>query len=95
MNSYTNNSTPHGNFGTLVGRSEYVTAYHPRQFKRLLRRATDAFAHWLTTGSMPRISKAMQGDTEVWKVYDPVSNQTLYFDQENSLRVWMEERYYQ
>jgi hypothetical protein len=99
MNSVTDHAPsfdhyPRG-FTALKGQSEYVTAYHPRQLMPLLKRVMNGIAHWLTTGSMPHISKTVQGDTEVWKVYDPVSSRTLYFDQENALRIWMEERYYQ
>ena len=99
MHSYTDNSNlfdarSHG-LGTLIGRPRYTTAYHPSQLGRLLSRASRSMIHWLTTGSMPRVSKEMQGDTEVWKVHDPVSHCTRYFDHEDELRVWMEGRYYQ
>jgi hypothetical protein len=99
MNSYTDHSKsfdrhPNG-LNPLAGRVEYITVYHPRQLQPLLKRVMDSIAHWLTSGSMPRISKATQGETEVWRVYDPVSSRTLYFDQEDALRIWMEERYYQ
>ncbi|WP_204138190.1 hypothetical protein [Halomicronema sp. CCY15110] len=99
MHSYTDNSTQfhsrsHG-LGALIGRPRYETAYHPRQLGRLLSRTSQGLVHWLTTGSMPRVSKEMKGDTEFWRVYDPVSHSTRYFDHEDALRVWMEARYYQ
>lgn len=97
MHSYTDHSTVFGRrrLGSLITDPKYVTAYHPKQFKTLLERTMKAFSHWLTTGNMPRISRDMQGDREVWKVYDPISLQTRYFDEENALRAWMEQRYYQ
>lgn len=99
MNSFTDRSTllehRRSRLEALVGRSNYITAYHPSQLSRLFSHMFSGIVDWLTKGSMPHISKTMQGDTEVWKVYDPVSNRTLYFEQENALRVWMEERYYQ
>lgn len=99
MHSYTNHSNffkrLHRRSDTLVGQADYITVYHPRQLKVLLDHVADSLTQWLTNGSMPRISKALRHGTEVWKVYDPCSSQTLYFDEEDSLRVWMEERYYQ
>lgn len=99
MNSYTDRSVGlehhRSRLEALIGRTDYTTAYHPKQLGVLLSRVADGVMHWLTTGSMPKISKEMQGETEVWRVYDPVSNRTRYFDNEDGLRVWMEERYYQ
>ncbi len=99
MQSYTNHpiSLEHHRqrLESLVQESSYVTAYHPKQVTSLFTRAMQGLTQWLTTGNMPRISKAMQGDREVWKVYDPISAQTQYFEEENALRAWMEQRYYQ
>jgi hypothetical protein len=98
MNSYTGRSAAleprHSQLDVLVSRTAYTTAYHPRHLGTLLARIGKHVMHWLTTGSLPRITKTMQGDTEVWKVYDPITNRTHYFDDEADLRVWMEERYY-
>ncbi|MEM9118660.1 MAG: hypothetical protein AAGD09_12365 [Cyanobacteria bacterium P01_F01_bin.56] len=99
MNTYTKNSalfhpSRHG-LSAIVNRWQHTTAYHPGQLGQLLNRIGQGVMNWLTTGSLPRVSKTIQGDTEVWKVYDPVSNSTRYFEQELALRVWMEERYYQ
>jgi hypothetical protein len=98
MNSYTDHSTAleqrHHPLNTLVARNAYITAYHPRHLGTLLAKVGQGLMHWLTTGSLPRIAKTQQGDIEIWKVYDPMSNQTRYFDDEDTLRVWMEERYY-
>jgi len=83
----------------LIGRPRYVTAYHPSQLGRLfnpvLKPVGQGLMHWLTGGTMPQVSKEMRGNTEVWKVYDPVAHRTRVFDDIDGLRVWMEARYYQ
>lgn len=98
MNSYTEQSTllerRHHRFAAFVNPA-YTTAYHPSQLGKLLGRLSHRLMQWLTTGSMPRVTKEMQGDTEVWKVYDPISHVTRHFVEENDLRIWMEARYYQ
>jgi hypothetical protein len=98
VHSYTDRSIrlDHRHRGSLLrGQSEYITAYHPKQLGPLLKQMMTGIVNWLTTGSMPRISKAVLGETEVWKVVDPMTNRTLYFEEENALRAWMEQRYYQ
>ncbi|NER79578.1 MAG: hypothetical protein F6K42_08335 [Leptolyngbya sp. SIO1D8] len=70
------------------------TAYRPGRLSGVLKQLGQNLVHWLTTGSMPQISKQVQGDTEVWKVHDPVVNRTLYFDHEDALRSWLDKRYY-
>ena len=44
---------------------------------------------FLTGSSEPKIRKTNQG----WHVFDPLSNQTLYFPTEQELRIWLEQRY--
>jgi len=97
MNTYTEKSAllEHRRRLDRLVNPSYTTAYHPSQLGKLLRRCSQSFMDWLTTGSLPRVSKVMQGDIEVWKVYDPITNGTRYFDHENDLRIWMEQRYYQ
>ncbi|MEM6521141.1 MAG: hypothetical protein AAF892_15355 [Cyanobacteria bacterium P01_D01_bin.71] len=100
MNSYTHKNLSveqhRSRLETLINRSDsYITAYHPGQLRRLLSHWGQTLVCWLTNGTMPRISKTVQGDTTVWKAYDPISHQTHYFHQENALRIWLEERYYQ
>jgi hypothetical protein len=99
MNSYTHHTTPlhhqRGGLETLVRQPDYTTAYHPARLGNLLAAVGQRLTNWLTTGSMPHISKKVRGTTEVWRVYDPVADRTLYFDQEEPLRAWMETRYYQ
>lgn len=99
MNSYTEKSAllerHHRRLAALINHPTYTTAYHPSHLGRLLNLAAHNLSEWLTNGSMPRVSKAHQSGKEVWKVYDPMANRTRYFEQEEALRVWMEERYYQ
>lgn len=99
MNTYAKNSTlfptPRHELGAIVDHLQYTTAYHPSKLGHLFNQLGHNVMNWLTTGSLPRVSRTMQNGTEVWKVYDPISNCTRYFDQETALRVWMEERYYQ
>lgn len=71
------------------------TAYQPSRVGKFLLKFGQGLVHWLTNGDMPKVSKFTQGDIEVWKVYDPVISQALYFDNEVELRIWMEQRYYQ
>jgi hypothetical protein len=103
MHRYTDNSNlsdarSHG-ASTLMGRPSYVTAYHPSHLGRLLKPVLQpvgqGLMHWLTGGTMPQVSKEIQGNTEVWKVYDPAAHRTRVFDDIDGLRVWMEARYYQ
>ena len=97
MNTYTQPSNlldqRHTSFASLIHPANYTTAYHPNSLGHLFRHLAEQTVNWLTAGAMPRISRTTKNGGEVWRVYDPTSNQTLYFAQENSLRVWMEERY--
>jgi hypothetical protein len=62
-------------------------------FQHIMRRVGQALVHWLTAGDAPRISLTTQGDTQVWKVYDPTDHQTYYFDDENNVRQWLDQRF--
>ena len=70
------------------------TVYSPSRLRELLTQLGQSIVNWLTTGSMPRVSKHKRGSVEFWRVYDPFSKTVLRFDHEDSLRVWMEQRYY-
>ncbi|MGD1860696.1 MAG: hypothetical protein ACFB0E_12090 [Leptolyngbyaceae cyanobacterium] len=100
MNSYTHKNLAieqqRSRLEGIINRSNsYKTAYHPSQLKQLVSHWGQSLIRWLTAGAMPRITKTMQGNVTVWRVYDPTSHQTHYFDQENDLRIWLEKRYYQ
>ncbi|MDA0673820.1 MAG: hypothetical protein O3C67_08985 [Cyanobacteria bacterium] len=49
---------------------------------------------WLTQGDQPRIHRQQRGDVQVWRVYDPVDNQTRYFTEEAEVRTWLEQRFH-
>lgn len=99
MNSYTRSSSTtlldlqRRRFDLLLNHPTN-TVYHPNRLGQLLQQLSQTLAHWLTSGSMPKISKQIQGDAEVWRVYDPVINRTSYFLHEEDLRTWLEQRYY-
>lgn len=71
------------------------TVDRPARLQQLINRAGKALVHWLTAGNAPRISLSTQGETQVWKVYDPIDNSTYYFDEENQVRDWLDHRFYQ
>lgn len=70
------------------------TAHRPTNVNRAMKHASHSLVHWLTNGSMPQVTKEYQGEIELWKVYDPLTKKTLYFDHESALRTWMDQRYY-
>lgn len=99
MNSYTEyQATLEQNrdqLEVLLRKSDDTTSYFPNRLVGFLSRVGQTVMNWLTAGTMPRVSRTMQGELEVWKVFDPISERTLYFDDENALRVWMDTRYYE
>lgn len=68
--------------------------YRPSRLATTVRRLSQGLVHWLTEGSTPRITKQVHGGIETWRVYDPVGDRTVYFSHEDSLRTWLEQRYY-
>jgi hypothetical protein len=58
-------------------------------------RAAQALLHWLTNHDEPRIKHRVTGNTEVWRVYDPVNRRRRAFKTEDEVRVWLEQRHYQ
>lgn len=45
--------------------------------------------------SEPIIHYGQHGCEEVWRVYDPQTRQEAVFSNENEVRIWLEQRYYQ
>ncbi|MEM9483776.1 MAG: hypothetical protein AAGA83_08805 [Cyanobacteria bacterium P01_F01_bin.116] len=41
------------------------------------------------------ITQYAQGNIQTWQVYDSLTDQTLYFDQEETLRSWIDQHYNQ
>jgi hypothetical protein len=97
MSTYTPTSTDllqRGQFDALTVGSRH-TVYEPSRIGSGLKAMATALMTWLSTGTEPHISKFMQGNTEVWKAYDPVGDRTLYFYEEDELRAWLDHRFYQ
>jgi hypothetical protein len=66
-------------------------------------------SNWLTTVRkllsrlLERISERLEPQVSlrrdrsgaiVWQVYDPMTEQNSYFDSEDAVRVWLDQRYY-
>lgn len=99
MNSYTHASQALLNqqrqhLETLV-QHPYSTVYEPSRVGQFAHRLGQMLLAWFTSGSEPRIRKLIQGGTDVWQVYDPATEKTLYFNHENEVRVWLDQRFYQ
>ncbi|NJL21037.1 MAG: hypothetical protein HC895_09810 [Leptolyngbyaceae cyanobacterium SM1_3_5] len=45
---------------------------------------------FLAGNSEPKIDRV---DADNWRVFDPVSRQTLHFSSEQEVRIWLEQRY--
>lgn len=49
----------------------------------------------LATRSEPRIWSTLDQDgNPLWRVYDPITNESCCFSSEKEVRVWLEERYH-
>ncbi|MDB9527324.1 hypothetical protein PN498_15090 [Oscillatoria sp. CS-180] len=98
MNSYTQRSTAlehnRNRLEALIAQSDYTTVYHPVHLGKFLSRMGRGLVHWLTAGSEPRVSHEVGRNADSWKVFDPASKRTLRFDHEESVRIWLESRYY-
>ncbi|MEM9003049.1 MAG: hypothetical protein AAGE59_05905 [Cyanobacteria bacterium P01_F01_bin.86] len=70
------------------------TAYSWGRLRQLLAQLGAGMANWLTNGSMPKVSIHKRGGVEFWRVYDPMAKTALQFDNEDALRIWLEQRYY-
>ncbi|MDA0269338.1 MAG: hypothetical protein O3A14_20865 [Cyanobacteria bacterium] len=71
---------------------------HPPQSSRqglgkALTQLGQGIVNWLANDSQPHITQIRRGGTEVWKVHNPMNNQVLYFDHEDQVRVWLENRH--
>ena len=66
-------------------------------------------SHWLATiktamsqmlsrvSEYPEPQVSLQRDrfgATIWRVFDPMTEQTVYFDSEEAVRVWLDRRYY-
>lgn len=78
---------------TLRQTTEQIV-HRPSRLRQVFNHIGHALVHWLTQGDTPRIQRFTQGETEVWKVYDPIDHRTHYFTQEDDVRSWLDQRYY-
>lgn len=67
----------------------------PSRLRQFLSGVSQALVNWLIQGDAPRIHRFTQGETEVWKGYDSMDQRTHYFTQEEDVRAWLDQRYYQ
>lgn len=49
----------------------------------------------LVRGLEPQITQTATPAGSIWKVYDPSDEQTRWFDSEQEVRIWLEQRYHQ
>lgn len=96
MNSYTNSPN------TELNRRQLEQLWTTAERPTLSDRATQALKQvggWLLTalteGNSLRIWTEETGQGTRWYVHDPLSQRQQNFDSEESLRVWLEQRYYE
>ncbi|WP_008311365.1 hypothetical protein [Leptolyngbya sp. PCC 6406] len=99
MNSYTHYTTTlldqqRQHLDTLVSRPD-ETAFQPSRLGEVVAQIGHALVNYFATGSHPRISQAVRQGHAVWKVYDPISDRVHYFDHEDEVRVWLDQRFYE
>lgn len=77
--------------------SLYSAQSESRMFKvwTWIGQASRFLVNQLVRRNEPKIHQTInrQG-TASWKVYDPITEQTSYFDSEQNVRQWIENRYY-
>lgn len=94
------NSTQYSSYDLERQRQQLETlVQQPPQTASPLRKALQtwgmAIVNFLTADNSPRIRQQMQNGLPVWRVYDPLSNQTKRFYSEAELLAWLEGRYYE
>jgi hypothetical protein len=100
MDSFTRNNSPlieqqRQRLETLFYQGVSSSEPRGKRWQLLLNQAATALVHWLTAGDAPRINRTLIGETEIWKVYDPVDQRTYYFAHENEVREWLDQRFNQ
>jgi hypothetical protein len=99
MNSYTHASQvlldqQRRQLETLI-QHPHSTVYEPSRIGQIAHRLGQMLMAWFTCGSEPRIRKLTQGGTDIWQVYDPTVEQTRYFNDENEVSIWLDQRFYE
>lgn len=95
MSSYTNASA---NLDIKRRRLEQSWALTPKPSMRdRMAKQLAALGQWLLTilteGDRLQITQRAIKNGQVWEVYDPSSQRHRQFESEESLRVWLEQRY--
>jgi hypothetical protein len=80
---------------TLLSSQPYTSAYAPARLGDFINRWSRSFVKWLIGSQDPHITQRRHGNQTFWQVYDPVTRETLLFDDEASIRTWIDQRYYQ
>ena len=86
-------ASPGKGIETLI-QSNKLTFYthHSATF---IKRLGCGLVNFLTGGSGLIITQYHQGNIQTWQVYDSLTDKTLYFEQEEALRIWIEQHYNQ
>lgn len=92
------NSTHYSSYDLEQQRQRLEALVQPRPTSPVinaLKRAGHTLVRFLTNGQNPYIQQRLQNGCLVWRVYDPMAQQTRRFYSEDDLRVWLETRYYE
>lgn len=73
--------------------SSVKSAHRPNWVTTALKTWGQQLVHWLTEGSMLRISNHTQDGKPGWTAYDPIGDRLLQFESEEALRTWIDQRY--
>ena len=92
------NGTPYSRYDLERQRQRLESLVQPQPASPLikaLQRFGQTLVTFLTNGQSPYIQQQWQNGGLVWRVYDPVTQQTQRFYSEDDLRLWLETRYYE
>lgn len=70
-------------------------AFYTHQSANLVKRLGCSLMNFFTGSSDLIITQYAQGNIQTWQVYDSLTDQTLYFEQEETLRSWIDQHYNQ
>lgn len=72
-----------------------VSSFRSVQLPAWLNAIASAVVERFIRPRQPVIYYGQNGNGEIWRVYDPQTQQEAMFSNENEVRVWLEHRYYQ
>nr|RNJ69243.1 MAG: hypothetical protein EDM05_10305 [Leptolyngbya sp. IPPAS B-1204] len=70
------------------------SARRPRKFPAWLEAVVTALVSNVFQPKEPVIRYALDGNQEIWRVYDPQTQREAVFSNETEVRIWLEQRYY-